>query len=1074
MKLYGIGREHTRFWTEKLFYMAVVIVIMFMVAAYQFYDIQIINHETYSKDVIANVQKDVEIEAPRGIIYDRYGKPLVENKGVYVLQFDPQVKFAKGTDANHILLKVADLLETDGKEYIDNIPISKEPPFIFTGDEREVKAFITNYVPYDDNEQREELCKLSAEELMDYLCGDKVYHLDDTFSDIEKRKILAMRLQISQTSFEKFKKVTIAEDVGMKVIAAIEENQDDYPAITANVEAQRYYTYGKELGNIIGYMRKMTESQYETLKAQGYEQDDVIGQVGIEGEMENTLRGIKGNQLIEVDNVGRTVKPLETKEAVPGNDVYLTIDADLQVAVYKALEKRLSEGIIDRLQGASKTIPLSGRDILVSMAKNNQLDFKEMSGAPQSSAQRQLYEKVKNAYEIEKQRLEVQEKNLPEDKKTSLSIQQHFANMLDSEQESITNQELLLAFGEQGSLPFSKEEMDRIRAGNYSLVSLIIDALSTGKLKPDQMDVTPCSGTVVMVDSNNGQTLAMVGYPSYDSNDFTQDFNEIYTKLHDGVDTRSIEFNRALKTVKAPGSTFKMITGIAALEEGVVGVNEMIYDSGQFTKAGEPPLRCWIYTNTGHGHGDRNMESALEVSCNYYFNELIYRLGEKFGAPYGGIKKLTEYAEMFGLGQKSGIELEEASPNISNPTNAVTTQGMLVLSRLKGMDEEGKEELEKALREYLTDNLGFYTLGDSEDKTIEGQIDYLSHSFIKPNIDTELGLALSDGDQLHTIISRLTEDFNSQLSGKISSIAKELSDTVMAGDNRLSLEHRLKMALNPYLKSLVQEKTIKAIRKMLSTMPDGVMEQAFLEGYKATLDEYQGQSGKEEVCRTLKQHISELEKGTFDCKAVMTNKILDRIINVYLENYFENIEMEWTTRDNISSAIGQGQNTYAPVQMARYIQGIANGKTVYNLTILSGIYDHKEKNAYIPHEPTVFNELKLKEGTIEAIHEGMRAVVVGSSGTARKYFAEFPIEVAAKTGTAEGARIKNYKDKKVEDSFIATFAPYSKPEIAVVSSMYGTNGLGSCTYNVVKDAYSIYFKLEEETEKTSLDNQLVD
>lgn len=1023
MRGYANSRERFKFLTDKLFYMAIVIVLMFIVVAYQFYNIQIMNHETYAQDVIANVQRDVEIEAPRGIIYDRYGKPLVSNAAVNVLQFDPQVKLAKGVDSNEILLKVANLLEAKNCNYIDNMPISKKPPFVYTEDETEVEQFITNYVPYNNNEHKLELYELSAEELMDYLCSEKVYDLDSHFSDIEKRKILAIRLQISQ-SYEHYKKVTIAEDVSMEVVAAVEENQDDYPSITANVEEQRFYIYGKPLGNVIGYMRKITAKQYETMQEEGYDQDDVIGQVGVEGEMESTLRGIDGNQLIEVDNVGREVRSLKTQEAISGNDVYLTLDAELQVAVYNALEKRLSEGIINRLQGAAKTIPLTGREILVSMAKNNQLDLKIMSGADPSSAQRQLYEKIQASYEAEQARLAVVEKNVAEEDKTKLTFKKHFANMLDSETEYITNQELLLAFGEQGSIAFTEEEMTRIRQGNYNLVSVIIDALNSGNLKPDQMDITPCSGTAVVVDTNNGQTLAMVSYPSYDSNEFTQNFNSIYTKLHDGVDTRSIEFNRALKTVKAPGSTFKMITGIAGLEEGVIGPNDYVYDSGQFTKAGEPALKCWIYTNTGHGHGDENMVGALEVSCNYYFNEVVYRLGEKFGAPYGGIKILAQYAEMFGLGEKSGIELEEAAPNISTPTNSVSTHAARVLNRIKGMDDEEKEALYTELEEYVDESVGFYSLGESDDLSVEGQIDYLSRPYIKDAMDTQFSVAL-DQESLHTILNRLIEGYSKQLSEGVSSYATELATTVMEGDSSLSLKHRLKMALNPLLKQLADEKAKKAIRKVLATFPDGMMEQTILEGYKETLDEYQGEPGKEAVCEELKNRMNALEKGNFDCKELMTNKVLDRIINVYLDNYFEDVEMEWTTRDNISSAIGQGQHTFTPVQMARYIAGVANGEKVYNLTIISGIYDHKATQRYIPHETTVFNELHLKEGTIETIREGMRAVAAGSQGTARKYFQDFPIEIAAKTGTAQESGANHVMN---ENTWVTTFAPYDQPD----------------------------------------------
>ena len=1075
MKSYLIHREKWKILFNRVTFLVTIMIGMFLVIIYQFYQIQIIDHDYYAEQVIYNVQRTVELEATRGLIYDRYGKPLVTNKVIHVLQFNPEVKFGKNEDSNETLLKVIELLEAEGCDYIDFVPISKTQPFTFTGDASEVKEFIRDYVPYTEDNY-ETITHYSAEELMAYLTGEKVYDLSDKFSDNEKRKILGIRIQISKSKYWKYKKVTIAEDVNMNVVAAIEENKEDYPAISAEIDSVRYYpeAYSKPLGNIIGYMRKITQSQYEDKAEQGYSADDLIGQVGIEGQFESTLRGINGSQTILVDISERTKKVTETVEAIKGNDVYLTIDADLQVAVYQALEKRLSEGIISRLEGVDKSLPLTPREILVSMAESNQLDFSIMNTETASQVEKEIYQKVNEAYIKEQARLNRVEKNKPEDEKTQWTLKMQFARMLEEEDSPISDRELLLAFDQQGTFKLTEEERNLIAAGDYSLVSLIIRALEEGRIKPDQMSIMPCSGTAVVVDSNTGQTLALVSYPSYDSNEFTQNFNKIYRKINDGVDKRSIEYNRALKTVKAPGSTFKMITGLAGLEEEVVSINQKIYDSGQFTKAGDPPLRCWIFTNTGHGHGDEDIEGALEVSCNYYFNDVVYELGEKFGAPYGGIKVLSQYAEKFGLGEKSGIELDEAAPNISNPTNAVNTQASRALNRISGLNEQRKENLYNELVEYCDQSVGFYTLGNSEDLSLEGQVDYLSRPFIKKPMDVELEGVLLENNNLKNIMNRLLEDYETQFSEGVATVANEITDVVMNGDNGLSLKYRLKCALSPLLKEKVQENTKKAIRKALAAMPEGVMDQILLEGYQAALEKYQGQEDKKEACRVFNERIAELEKGTFDSKSIMIDKILDRIINVYLDDFFKNVEMEWTTRDNISSAIGQGEHTFTAVQMARYMAGLANGKNVYNLTILNGIYDHKQKQGYMPHEASIYNVLNFKEENIHAIHEGMHKVVAGNYGTARKYFEGFPIEIAAKTGTAQENLLIQGDIVGSENTWITSFAPYAHPEVAVVSSMYGTNGLGNCTYNFVKDVYSLYFQLDQEKEKVTLKNHLLE
>ncbi|MBP3889528.1 MAG: hypothetical protein J6F30_18055 [Cellulosilyticum sp.] len=1056
MKPRKINEPKYRLFSDRLVMMSAVIVGMFLVITYQFYKIQIIEHDTYDQELRSTVQKEVEIPAIRGLIYDRYGKPLATNKAVYVLNYNPEIILKTG-ELDKILLKVANLLEANEDTYIDNIPISKTVPFVFTDDSQSVRRFITNYVPYNDNEHKEEIYGYSAAELIAYLRSEDVFNMDQSFSDEEARKILAMRLEIRQTTYQKYKSVTIAQGISMKSLAAIQENQNDFAGITPEVESQRYYPYGKAFGNLLGYTRTITESQYNALAEEGYEKDDIVGQVGVENSMESDLRGQKGSKLIEVDNVGRTVFTLETEEASAGNDVYLTVDAELQVAAYNALEKRLSEGIIARLQGAAKTTPLTGREILISMAKNNQLDLKMMSGASKDEAQYQLYTKISTSYEKEVERLKEAEAYLPEEKQTNLTLQEHFINMLDSEEVLITDRELLLAFAEQGVLNLTTEQIRNISVGNYSLNALLISQLESGGLTPDQTDIMPCSGTAVVVDPNTGETLALVSYPSYNNNEFIQNFNSIYTKLHDGFDTRNLEINRALKTAKAPGSTFKMITGIAGIEEGVVTEDTLIYDTGQFTKAGSPYPKCWIFTNTGSGHGNENIEGALEVSCNYYFYEVAYRLGLKFGAPYGGIDILTKYVEMFGLSEKTGIELEETSPNVSNPTTVVNTQAITALKRLRDISGEQKTELYDSILEN-------FKLGSSNAATeIEEKVDDLTSNAIYKTLSSDLTIMMSD--EFENIYNKMIADYEEELKDTVASYAKDITTEVIQGNNNLSLKYRTKQAVAKVFNKLVQPGTRKTIVKAIDKMSDGLVEQAFLEAYTSALKVYEQDASMQAVCGALRESIVAMENGTFDYNTILTDKIINGIITVYLDNRFRNVEMEWTVADNVRTAIGQGDNGFTPVQMARYTAALANGKTVYDLSIINGIKDNKGTGNYIENTPTVYGELYLKQSTIDAIHSGMHLVASGPAGTARTYFNRFPIQVAAKTGTAQ--------ESSWENAWFVGFAPYDKPELAIVTSMYGADGLGGYNIQVARDIFEQFFKLNQEMDKTTWNNQFV-
>lgn len=153
------------------------------------------------------------------------------------------------------------------------------------------------------------------------------------------------------------------------------------------------------------------------------------------------------------------------------------------------------------------------------------------------------------------------------------------------------------------------------------------------------------AGAAVVLDVKTGEVLAMASYPDFEPELFvngisTEKWNE-YTKAE-----KSALVNRAIQSAYAPGSTFKMISAIAGLETGAVNATETIYDTGIYPKGYNP--RCWIYSREGHGHGALNVSGAIKNSCNYYFYEVITRMG---------IENLEKYATYFGLGQKTNIEL---------------------------------------------------------------------------------------------------------------------------------------------------------------------------------------------------------------------------------------------------------------------------------------------------------------------------------------------------------------------------------------------------------------------------------
>lgn len=174
----------------------------------------------------------------------------------------------------------------------------------------------------------------------------------------------------------------------------------------------------------------------------------------------------------------------------------------------------------------------------------------------------------------------------------------------------------------------------------------IDNATYTAQGLTDEVKDMITGGAVVAINVKTGEPLCISSYPTFNLSTLMENYSDLLK------DESGPLFNRALNGTYAPGSTFKPVTAIAALNEGVTTTTRTIYDEGIFMKyadAGYTPT-CWLYP---HGsHGDVNVTKAIEVSCNYYF----YTIGDTLG-----IDKLSDYAMRFGLGVATGIELNEST-----------------------------------------------------------------------------------------------------------------------------------------------------------------------------------------------------------------------------------------------------------------------------------------------------------------------------------------------------------------------------------------------------------------------------
>jgi penicillin-binding protein 2 len=171
----------------------------------------------------------------------------------------------------------------------------------------------------------------------------------------------------------------------------------------------------------------------------------------------------------------------------------------------------------------------------------------------------------------------------------------------------------------------------------------------------------------------------------------------------------------------------------------------------------------------------------------------------------------------------------------------------------------------------------------------------------------------------------------------------------------------------------------------------------------------------------------------------------------------------------VTAAMGQEFNSYTPTQIARYIATLANGGTLYELTLIDRIYN-SDGSLYLEQEPTITQVNEFKEGTIETVHEGMIEVTTGSRGTARTYYADFPILVGGKTGTAQENK------QRASHAVFASFAPADDPEIAIVVAIpYSYTAPFSSGYivgTVARDLYGVYYDIYSETDGYSYKQEM--
>lgn len=229
---------------------------------------------------------------------------------------------------------------------------------------------------------------------------------------------------------------------------------------------------------------------------------------------------------------------------------------------------------------------------------------------------------------------------------------------------SITGKQLCLILFDQGVLDYDDEMVSQLKSGEISPYSFLCEKINNIEISPAQLALDPCTGSCVITDTDTGEVRALVSYPGYDNNKLANGVDaKYYASLNE--DLSNPQYNYATQEKTAPGSTFKMVTATAGLAEGVISTTDEITCTGIFTDISNTP-KCWVYPGN---HGSINVSEALRDSCNYFYYTVGFRLSCMQSGSYDdpiGISYIQKYAQIYGLAEKTGLEIEENTSEVAD------------------------------------------------------------------------------------------------------------------------------------------------------------------------------------------------------------------------------------------------------------------------------------------------------------------------------------------------------------------------------------------------------------------------
>ncbi len=758
---YDIKDFLKKFFSSRLFVLAAVFIVFFGIILARIFTLQVVNGKSYQENFSLKIQMKQPINAARGNIYDKNGKLLAYNELAYSISINDSTTYSstkeKNKAVNAELAEILTVLKNNGETLNNDFKIDrkKDGTYSFNVSGSSLNRFRADVfgkssaddLEYDKDTGIDE-ANATAEQIMEYLMGKDNFGISSKYDGDLAYRIVVVRYAMLGNRFARYKEVKIATDVSDKTVAYVNEHMDTLSGISVNEDMIRKYNYSEYFSSIIGYTGPISESEYTALhkKNKDYTQNDTVGKAGLEQYYETYLRGKNGEQKFYIDNVGRISEIISSTDSVAGDDLYLSIDADLQKATYLALQNEIAAIVYSNIK--SGEIPIN--DVYTALIGNSVINTEHFSKAKASDTEKNVlsvfksrqkttlgkikqeltsspealntmsdevldeftyiismlkddqvllkneidtsdsvYQKWKNqkispkeylSYCITQHWIDISQLNVDEKYADSTEVYDALCKYIlkniktDTEFSKIIYQymitrgeisprQLCLILFDQGVLDYDDATVNKLKNGSLSPRDFLMKKIYNIEITPAQLALEPCTGSCVVTDEKTGEIRAMVSYPGYDSNKLANGVDsEYFASLQH--DKSSPLLNYATQQKTAPGSTFKLISATAGLAENVITTSDQIRCTGIYNDISNKP-KCWIYPGS---HGLDNVSEAIRDSCNVFFYTVGNRLAQKKTGSYNdanGIDLIQKYAHIYGLDQKTGLEISESKSSVA-------------------------------------------------------------------------------------------------------------------------------------------------------------------------------------------------------------------------------------------------------------------------------------------------------------------------------------------------------------------------------------------------------------------------